>query len=289
MMYHYETQPLPTWTSWFMHQLPAWCQIASVGFLFWAELVAPIFVFGPRRVRMVGFASMVLLQALIAATGNYGFFNLLTVTLCLILVEDRDWGWTAGDRPEPRRPGWWRKAPIAAIGAVLVAVTTMEALDRSPIAVVCPRPLKELRRWVEPFHSANAYGLFAVMTTERPEILLEGSDDGRTWKPYTFRWKPGDVSRRPRFCSPHMPRLDWQMWFAALAGDCRLQAWFLAFERRLLEGSPEVLRLLGPDPFPDQPPRYLRARLYVYRFTGWGDRDWWRREEAGWFCPPVGL
>jgi hypothetical protein len=135
----------------------------------------------------------------------------------------------------------------------------------------------------------NSYGLFAVMTTERPEILLEGSEDGDTWTPYTFRWKSGDVERAPRFCAPHMPRLDWQMWFAALGGDCRTQPWFLAFERRLLEGSPEVLRLLRDDPFAGRPPRLLRARLYQYRFTKWGDRAWWRREEAGPFCPTVSL
>ena len=138
MKYHYETQPLPTWTSWGMHQLPSWCQTASVGYLFWAELVAPFLVFGPRRLRMVGFFSLVLLQILIAATGNFGFFNLLTVVLCLILVEDRDWRRPLTDRSEPRHPGWWRAAPLLVIGAVLFAVTGMEALDRSPITVVFP-------------------------------------------------------------------------------------------------------------------------------------------------------
>ena len=117
MKYHYETQPLPTWTSWYMHQLPPWFQEWSVGFMFWAELVAPFFVFGPRRVRMVGFASLVLLQVLIAATGNYGFFNLLAVVLCLSLVEDRDWGRKAVEPPgrPPRRPvrgrPWRRRGP----------------------------------------------------------------------------------------------------------------------------------------------------------------------------------
>ena len=144
-----------------------------------------------------------------------------------------------------------------------------------------PRPLEEVRSWVAPFHSLNAYGLFAVMTTERPEIVLEGSQDGEHWTPYAFRWKPGDPDRPPRFCTPHLPRLDWQMWFAALGGDCRSQPWFLAFERRLLEGSPEVLGLLRDDPFAGKPPRLLRARLYRYRFTGRGDRAWWRREEVG--------
>ena len=275
--YHYETQPLPTWTSWYMHQFPAWFQRASVGFLFWAELVAPFLVFGPRRVRMVGFFSIVLLQALIAATGNYGFFNLLTIVLCLTLVEDRDWG-KKDDEAALASPGVWHRSGFIGMAALIVMVTTMEAVDRSGLTIVFPAPLEEVRRWVSPWHSMNSYGLFAVMTTDRPEIELEGSEDGEHWKPYAFRWKPGDVDRPPRFATPHLPRLDWQMWFAALSGDCRKQPWFLAFEERLLEGSPGVQGLLRDNPFPDRPPRLLRARLYRYHFTGQGERAWWRSQ-----------
>jgi hypothetical protein len=297
MKYHYETQPLPAWTSWYMHQLPPWFHAASVGYVFWAELIAPFFVFGPRRLRMAGFWSIMLLQALIAATGNYGFFNLLAMVLCLALVEDRDWGRREpdpdrdrdGDEPAPR--GWWRRVALGVAGAIIVAVTAMEGLDRSGLtsALAFPGPLEALRRGVAPLQSMNAYGLFAVMTTERPEIIVEGSEDGEAWSPYEFRWKPGDVDRRPRFSTPHMPRLDWQMWFAALAPHCGTQPWFLAFERRLLEGSSEVLGLLRTNPFPARPPRFLRARLNLYRFTRPGEKAWWRREAAGLYCPRIGL
>jgi hypothetical protein len=289
MLYHYETQPLPTWTSWYLHQCPSWFQAASAGYVFWAELVAPWLVFGPRRVRMAGLASIVLLQTLIAATGNFGFFNLLTIVLCTALVEDRDWG---RKDHEPTRAGprsRWRRGLFGMAATVIVAVTTMEGLDRAGLSIVFPGPLEEVRRWVAPWRSMNAYGLFAVMTTERPEIEIEGSMDGEHWRAYSFRWKPGEVDRAPRFATPHMPRLDWQMWFAALSGDCRGQPWFLGFERRLLEGSPEVLGLLRGDPFPAGPPRLVRARLYRYRFTGPGERAWWRRQETGWFCPPTRL
>jgi predicted DCC family thiol-disulfide oxidoreductase YuxK len=289
MRYHYETQPLPVPTSWYMHQLPPWSQAASVGVVFWAELVAPLLVFAPRRPRMVAFASIIALQVLIVATGNFGFFNLLAIVVCLCLVEDRDWGRVARARPPgPPRP-LWRRVAIGMAWLVIVTVTAMESIDRSGLVVVFPERLEALRRAVAPFHSLNSYGLFAVMTTDRREIILEGSDDGESWTPYEFRWKPGDPSRPPRFTTPHMPRLDWQMWFAALGRDCRTQPWFLAFERRLLEGSPEVRGLLAPGPFADQPPRYLRARLYAYRFTPRGDAAWWRREEVGPYCPPVAL
>ena len=144
--------------------------------------------------------------------------------------------------------------------------------------------------WVEPLRSTNSYGLFAVMTTERPEIIVEGSDDGESWKPYRFRWKPGELDRRPAVhdaahAAARLAALVRRAW-RATAG---WQPWFIRFEQRLLEGSPEVLALLRENPFPDQPPRFVRARLYLYTFTRWGSRDWWAREDQGLFCPPLEL
>ncbi len=146
--------------------------------------------------------------------------------------------------------------------------------------------------WLEPFRTFNGYGLFAVMTTERREIIVEGSDDGVNWRPYEFKYKPGDVDRRPAFVAPHQPRLDWQMWFAAL-GDYRENPWFVNFCLRLLQGSPEVAVLLAKNPFPDHPPHYLRAGLYDYQFTSFAERHasgaWWKREWVGEYLPPVSL
>jgi hypothetical protein len=143
-----------------------------------------------------------------------------------------------------------------------------------------------------PLRLVNPYGLFAVMTTERREIVIEGSDDGTTWKEYAFRWKPGALDRRPRFVAPHMPRLDWQMWFAAL-GDVRGNYWFVSLCDRLLHGSPPVLALLGPNPFPAAPPRFVRAVLYRYEFTTGEQRRatgaWWRRERLGLYLPAITL
>jgi hypothetical protein len=310
--YHYYTQPLPTWTSWSIHQMPAWFHWLSVGFMFYAELIAPFFVFGPRILRRVGFVSLVLLQLLIMATGNYGFFNLLAIVLCVSVLDDRDLqavtalirrqGKAPSDpslpegeapsAPPPLRP--WstpRHVVVGIAGGILVAVTGLQTFDTVLPRAMIPTPIlasvQLLAEGIEPLRSANSYGLFRVMTTERPEITVEGSDDGETWKPYRFRWKPCELDRRPRFTTPHMPRLDWQMWFAALGGDCRREAWFLRFERRLFEGSPAVLALLRENPFPDRPPRYLRARLSLYTFTRWGSRDWWDSRDFGLYCPPM--
>jgi lipase maturation factor 1 len=304
--FHYETQPLPAWTSWYVHQMPAWFHRLSVGFMFYAELVAPFFIFGPRPIRRVGFTSMVLLQLLIAGTGNYGFFNLLAILLCLTLLDDADWVWLGrivirrrkppttelDDDSNANRPGGtWsiaRRLVVGAVGIIIIEVTTVEMLERTRPRIV-PNALVELNQYVDTLRSTNSYGLFAVMTTERPEIIVEGSDDGTNWKPYQFRWKPGELNRRPGFTTPHMPRLDWQLWFAAIAGDCRSAPWFLRFEQKLLEGSPNVLALLGEIPFPERPPRYVRARLEAYTFTRWRSRDWWAAQDRGLFCPPIEL
>ena len=161
-----------------------------------------------------------------------------------------------------------------------------------PLEFDWPPLLGAARDAAGPFRSVNYYGLFAVMTTERHEIVIEGSNDGATWREYEFRFKPGDVHRAPAWVAPHQPRLDWQMWFAAL-GSYRSNPWFVNFAFRLLEGSPDVLALLDRNPFPDAPPRYMRSLIYAYTFT---DREtrrttgaWWRRDLRGTYLRAVSL
>jgi hypothetical protein len=138
----------------------------------------------------------------------------------------------------------------------------------------------------------NGYGLFANMTTARPEIIVEGSADGTTWHAYDFRYKPGATARAPTWNIPHQPRLDWQMWFAAL-GDPREESWFVSFAERLLENKPDVVALLANNPFPDRPPQFVRATLYDYRFTDASTRAttgaWWVRRQEDEVLPPVSL
>jgi hypothetical protein len=174
---------------------------------------------------------------------------------------------------------------VVAIGIAAVSVLTFfREIDatrgRQGIAGAWADPVFN---WVMPIHSINGYGLFRVMTTERPEIVIEVSEDAENWKEYEFRWKAGDPMRRPRFVAPHMPRLDWQMWFAAL--DPRsAQGWLLRLVARVLDGDESVTRLLGPNPLPG-PPRYARLVYYQYRFTSSAERAktgaWWKREFTG--------
>jgi hypothetical protein len=184
----------------------------------------------------------------------------------------------------------WPRAIIVPLAVVVTAIYLFQVT-----LLFGARPVWFLAvadSWLEPLRTFNSYGLFAVMTTERREIIVEGSDDGVKWLPYEFKYKPGDVNRPPAFVAPHQPRLDWQMWFAAL-GDYQQNPWFVNFCIRLLQGSPDVLGLLEKNPFPNHPPRYIRAEFYDYQFTNFAERRasgaWWKRESIGEYLPAISL
>jgi lipase maturation factor 1 len=235
------------------------------------------------------------LQVLIMLTGNYAFFNFLTLALCLFLFDDRAFGNFSPPkffirRASPTRPMIALERGIVGVFAAFIFVIGFtHVLDSFGDA---PDPLRALARIVSPFEIVNSYGLFAVMTTTRPEIIVEGSNDSENWSAYEFRYKPGQLDRAPKWIAPMQPRLDWQMWFAAL-GNYRENLWFVGFVVRLLEGSPEVLRLIEKNPFPDHPPRYIRAMAYDYSFTTWEERRqtgaWWKRVPIGTYLPVVGM
>ncbi len=296
--FHFYTQPLPTWTAWYAHRLPSVVKKSLVVMTFLLEIGVPLLMFGSRGMRFVACAGIVVMQVMILATGNYTFFNLLTIALALLLIDDA---------------GWARVLPInlmqdlavsqissgsigpalrALVAAVVLVVSGVRFWQNLSVRATVPPSVRRALGWVEPFRSINSYGLFRVMTTSRSEIIVEGSDDLRTWRAYEFAYKPGDVMRRPRFVEPHQPRLDWQMWFAALS-RAEATPWFQAFLGRLLEGSPPVLGLLAQNPFPEHPPKYIRALRYDYRFTTVAGRRatgaWWSRTLVGSYSPVVSL
>jgi predicted DCC family thiol-disulfide oxidoreductase YuxK len=280
--FHYWTQPLPTPIAWYMNQLPASFQHFSTGAILLTELAVPFLIFGPRRWRFFGAGCLLGLQTMIFLTGNYTFFNLLTMALCLFLFDDAALG---GLRLRTRAV----KVKPAVAMCVAVLLGGLSAFElwgvftgTEPIAPV---------RLAAPFGIVNTYGLFAVMTTTRPEIIVQGSNDGVTWLDYGFKYKAGDLRRAPQWVAPYQPRLDWQMWFAALEG--REPAWFDNFMVRLLQGSPDVLGLLAGNPFPSSPPKYVRALSFNYSFTDFQTRratgNWWQRTPRGRYFPEISL
>ena len=298
--YHYWSQPLPTVFAWFVDQHPDWFKRFSVGFCLFTEIAVPFFLWKPRRIRLVAAGLLIVLQLAIALTGNYCFFNLLAIALCLLLIDDASWRRRRGalqdpggtrsvvSHSSPRAPayaGWIVLLITAPLNAWLMFSAFKPEAD-------APRPIAWLYGYVQPFRMVNGYGLFRVMTKDRREIVIEGSADGIDWLPYEFKWKPGEVNRAPGWCAPHQPRLDWQMWFAAL-GSPQRNPWFVRLAACLLENKRDVVRLLARNPFPDKPPLYIRASFYRYRFTTAAERRetgaWWKREELGEYLRPVSL
>jgi len=178
------------------------------------------------------------------------------------------------------------------VGVVLIPIGLLQLATTLGILQNIPEPLASIDFRAETFHMVNHYGLFAVMTTSRPEIIIEGSDDGQLWKPYEFKYKPGDVYRRLPWVAPYQPRLDWQMWFAALS-NYQNNPWFQQLMIRLLQGTPEVTSLLAFNPFPDKPPHFIRAVTYDYHFSDSTTRRKtgaiWTRTELGGYFPAVSL
>ncbi len=276
MHYHYETQPLPNPLSWLVYQQPLWAAKFQTAFTLVAELAVPLLFFGPRRARLAGALITSGLQLLILATGNFTFFNFLAIALCFWLLQEPD--------RQPR--GRVHRAVSIALAVFIAVVSGLLCLGQ--FGFPPPPGGGAILHAVDPLRIVNSYGLFAVMTTDRPEIVVEGSNDGTNWLAYEFPYKPGNLHRAPPVIEPQQPRLDWQMWFAAL-GTYQSNRWFVNFMLRLLQGEPAVLRLLQYNPFPQHPPRYVRAQLYLYRFTRWGSHDWWWREERGPYFPAVSL
>jgi hypothetical protein len=284
---HFETQPLPTWLGYYWHQLPKSFHAVSCIVLMVLQVILPFGLFAPRVIRRWTVLGIIAFQLLIAATGNYGFFNLNTIVIAILLIDDGLWAKLLkrdllSAAPSPDFKIW--RFVVAVFVLVYFVSSSVVMLRTTRVAALQSAAAQNALSFISPFRSVNGYGLFVVMTTERNEIILQGSDDGEAWKNYEFKHKPGERSRYPEFMAPHMPRLDWQMWFAAL-GKVRGNRWFVAFAERLLQGKKPVLDLLRHNPFPDKPPRYIRALRYKYRFTNLKDKTerghWWRRVENG--------
>jgi hypothetical protein len=294
LTFHYETQPLPTPLAWYAHQLPVWVHRAACAVMFALELIVPFGLGASRRFRHAAALLIAGFMVLIALTGNYTFFNFLTVALSLLALDDAWWQRVFRPAGSPPAPGI-RHAPrrlLRGVAVFVFAYTTLIALPRLMRSPVLAPLLGPVDAVVGPFRSLNSYGLFAVMTHPRPELLIEGSDDSRNWRAYELPDKPGTLNRAPTWVAPFQPRLDWQLWFAALESPDQ-NPWLLSLCEHLLRGTPEVLDLFAHNPFPRQPPRYIRVVRYDYHFTDRATKartgDWWRRSPIDYYLGPVSL
>ncbi len=289
LRYHYWTQPLPNPVSPFMHSLPEWFHQISTALTFAVELLLPFFIFWPRA-RVWAATGFIVLSLSILLTGNYAFFNWLTLALCLWLIPDSYWHslmermpFTLETIPAAMFPHPVISGVMGALALYTVVWCTRFWLPEAVLGMFnTPLQISQI------FHISNSYGLFANMTKSRPEIVIEGSHDGQEWKEYEFKYKPGPLYRMPPLVAPYQPRLDWQMWFAAL-GPAQNSPWVQTLLARLGENSSDVLDFFSSNPFAAGPPEFVRARLYTYEFSTPEDivesEQWWKRTLVGEFLP----
>ena len=303
MYEYYQNGPLPTWIGWYLQHLPHWFQKATAGATLGMELLLVWMAFLPRRWRIACFCMVTVWQLVVIATANYAFLNYLVLVLAVLLLDDGTLRrsvparWRAGVEAEGERTAIEAK-PLKGLSGLAVAMTAVMLTWIAYATTVemvwmfwreAPLPSSPVAA-LEPLRIANQYGLFAVMTPHRYEIEFQGSNDGKNWTPYMFRFKPQDVSERPRIYAPYQPRFDWNLWFASLT------TWQSALivpltEERLLEGDHDVLELFRGNPFAAQPPKMVRAVLWQYWFSTPEEKRtqgiWWTRKLLGTYAPTV--
>lgn len=287
--FHFETQPLPNPLSPLFHALPHGVHAGGVVFNHVCELVLPLCMLGPRRIRAIGGAGMIAFQVVLILSGNLSFLNYLTIVPLLAFFDDRQLARVLPARlcaraEEATAPTRTHRRTAAGL-AVVIAV-----LSISPVVNMLSRH-QRMNAAFDPLMLVNSYGAFGGVGRTRHELILEGTRDPDPgpeahWQAYELPFKPGDPKRRPGVISPLQPRLDWQLWFAAMA-SAEDEPWMLNVVWKLLHADPGLRRLLARDPFGDEPPRYVRVMRYRYRFAPLRDDRVWIRELEGYWLPPL--
>jgi len=293
LKYYFETQPLPHVGSWYAHQLPEWVLRSGTATVLFAELVVPFFIFLPRPFRLFAAAITILIQLAIIATSNHNFINLLTIVLCLFLLDDRiGRSQNKNDLPSIQSAGlnrsWFQPVlrGITLAAAALVLFTSISMMSMMLMNRHLPDSMMTAMHWLRAYGVGNIYHVFPAMQTERQELIVQGSHDGHEWQTYVFKYKPTYTNQAPAFIVPHQPRLDWMMWFVPTQNPVLLP-WFDRFIEQLYRNEPTVTALLAENPFTEQAPRYIRILSYRYRFSTQEERahdgHWWKAEYLGQF------
>jgi Lipase maturation factor len=287
LYYHYETQPLPNPLSWYLHHSPHWTHKAGVLFTHFAQLLVPWFYFAPAPICYWAGGLTILFQITLILSGNLSWLNYITIVLCIPCFDDRLLGRLISlpySMPE--------SMALPHEIAVICLVVLVLCLSVRPARNLFSRR-QLMNASFEPLHLVNTYGAFGAVTRQRLEVIIKGTnakvlDDTTQWHEYEFKGKPVTVRRRPCIVSPYHWRLDWQMWFAAMS-PADFHPWIFVLVQRLLEGDRKILSLFARNPFPDAPPRYVRADWYRYQFTKPGERAWWTRTFVAEYLPPMTL
>jgi len=299
--YHYETQPMPNPVSWFAHRLPNPAHRVGVLTNHVVELAVPFLYFGPPRVAALAGLATVGFQGWLVLTGNFSFLNFLTIVLAGSLFADSVASGGAAalglSGLVPPVPATLSPLALPVQIALASVVLLVVILSYYPVANMLSSG-QAMNRAFEPLNLVNTYGAFGSITRDRYEVVVQGTDDDvvdddTEWETYTFPGKPTDPSQMPAQWAPYHLRLDWQLWFAAMAPSPRRSPWFVHLCAKLLAGDEATESLLAENPFEGDPPNHVRALRYRYEFT---DAEtlretgrWWDRERVGTYFGPVSL
>ncbi|PXX65277.1 lipase maturation factor [Nocardia tenerifensis] len=290
LYYHHETQPMPGPLSWLFHHLPRPLHRIEVAANHFAQLVVPFGLFAPQPVASVAAAIVVLTQLWLVLSGNFAWLNWVTILLALTVI---DGSLAAKVLPLPEPPAQ-PEAPMWFAGMVIACTLLVVALSYWPVRNMLSSG-QRMNMSFNAYHLVSTYGAFGSIGRTRAEVVFEGTDEAEltehtVWREYEFKGKPGDPRRLPRQWAPYHLRLDWLLWFAAIS-PAYARPWLLPFIERLLRNDRATLRLLRHNPFGETPPKYVRARLYEYRFTTrrelLRDRVWWHRTLVSEYLPPL--
>jgi hypothetical protein len=287
--YFYETQPMPNPLSWFCHWAPQWVNKGGVAFNHFSELLVPFFYFLPQPIAGIAGIITIIFQLTIIVSGNLSWLNWMTLILAFSTIDGKflHLALRTPAMATPSQVFQWTNIVVAAV-VVIMSI---------PVVINMISPGQIMNTSYNPFHLVGSYGAFGSITRPRYEIVVEGTDEsvitsGTHWKSYEFKAKPTDVNRSPPLIAPYHLRLDWLMWFAAMS-SYQDYPWFVNFMAKLLEGDRPVLSLLRYNPFPNHPPKYVRAELYEYHFTSPQERQqtgaWWKRSYTAPYFPAISL
>ncbi len=293
MYYHYETQPIPNPISRYLDFSPHWLLKFETAWNHFVELVVPWFTFGPRLARHVAGVLLVTFQMFLIISGNLSFLNYLTIVPFLACFDDTFLRRVLPNAVVRRAERAAQESrPALTQSGLTIALSILVAWLSVPVVLNLVSGRQLMNYSFNPLDLVNSYGAFGTVGRERDEIIFEGTDSlfitGAQWKEYEFKAKPGDPNRRPPFVAPYQPRIDWQIWFAAMASP-REYPWTFHFVWKLLHNDRGTLSLIANNPFPEKPPHYIRARLYRYRFAPPDEKAWWHRELIGEWLPPLSV
>lgn len=295
MLYHHETQPMPSLFSWYFHHLPPILHKVEVIGNYFAQLVVPWGLFLPQPIASISALIIIITQGWLFISGNYAWLGFLTMVLATTGFSNTQIKMVL---PNLKVPDKLIEYP-AHLWSVTVVTAMFILLSYRPLINLFSRR-QMMNTSYNAYHLVNSYGAFGSVTKERYEIIIEGTsdetiDENTEWKAYEFKAKPGDPAKRPPQYAPYHLRLDWLMWFAAFDRQYNPyhHPWFGAFIGKLLQNDKATLKLIKTNPFPDTPPKHIRAELYLYHFTTSEERkktgDWWHRELVGTYLPPATL